>query len=69
MFIKFVDGNTQNCSIANLERVDLLVALEHIDEWKVDWDSGLSKKEEALVRCPVWRAGLFHRPQTENANN
>ena len=62
-FVRFVDGDTHNCNFANLERVDIFDALENIDTWKVDWDLYLSRKEEALVRYPIWRDGLFRPSQ------
>jgi hypothetical protein len=33
-------------------------ALNHIDDWRVDWDRELTAAEEELVRKPEWRAGL-----------
>mmetsp|Transcript_15873 Transcript_15873/g.18057 ORF Transcript_15873/g.18057 Transcript_15873/m.18057 type:complete len:242 (+) Transcript_15873:250-975(+) len=50
-FILFVDGNPSNCSLANLKRVDLGVALRHFDDWKVDWDMNLTEKQNAFVRA------------------
>ena len=32
--------------------------MDHIDEWKVDWDIDLTRREIALVKDPVWCAGL-----------
>ena len=29
-----------------------------MDDWKVDWDMDLTRREIALVKDPVWRAGL-----------
>jgi MYND finger len=49
-FILFVDGNIGNCSLANLKRVDLGVALRHVHDWKVDWDMYLNEEQVAYVR-------------------
>ena len=57
-FIRFVDGDTGNCAISNLQRVRLSDAMEHIDEWVVDWDMDLTAEEIATVRSVQWRAGL-----------
>tara|TARA_B110000858_G_C17769145_1_gene458657 strand:+ start:1348 stop:1584 length:237 start_codon:yes stop_codon:yes gene_type:complete len=57
-FIRFIDGDTRNCSVANLEFVSIKDAMSHIDDWKVDWDMNLTKKEIKLVRNPDWRAKL-----------
>jgi hypothetical protein len=57
-FIRILDGNTNNCSIYNLCQVSLDDAMDHIDEWKVNWDMDLTRREIALVKDPVWRAGL-----------
>jgi hypothetical protein len=56
-FIRFVDGNTKNCAVSNLHYVLLPDALDHIDNWKVDWDMELTEEEIALVKKPEWRAG------------
>jgi hypothetical protein len=58
MFIRFLDGNTMNCSITNLARVSLSDAMSHVHDWKVDWDMELTPSERALVMKPEWRAGL-----------
>lgn len=57
-FIRFLDGDTGNCAIHNLMWVSIKDAIEHIEDWKVDWDMNLTEKEAALVRCVEWRAGL-----------
>jgi hypothetical protein len=58
MFIRFLNGNTHDCSIYNLCYVSLDDAMDHVDDWKVDWDMDLTRREIALVKDPVWRAGL-----------
>ena len=58
-FIRFLDGNTDNCSIFNLCQVSLDDTMDNIDDWKVDWDMNLTRREIELVNNPpVWRAGL-----------
>ena len=57
-FIRFVDGNTRNCAVSNLQYVHLRDAMAHVADWKVDWDMELSAKERALVMTPEWRARL-----------
>jgi hypothetical protein len=57
-FIRFMNGNHQDCSIPNLVIVSLDNAMDHIDDWKVDWDMDLTRSQIQLVRDPVWRAGL-----------
>ena len=57
-FIRFIDGNVANCSVRNLCYVSLKDAMEHIDEWKVDWDMNLTADEVALVHRPSWRSLL-----------
>jgi hypothetical protein len=37
MFIRFINGDTLDCRVSNLERVSLQDAMNHIDDWKVDW--------------------------------
>jgi hypothetical protein len=49
-FIRFVDGNRLNCSIANLERVDLAFALKHSHTMHVNWKEYLSDEQWAFVR-------------------
>jgi hypothetical protein len=61
-FVRFIDGNIQNCAAANLEWVPLQQALLHFDEWKVDWDMELTSEEIEIVRNPEWRAGLRFTP-------
>ena len=57
-FIRFIDGNTVNCAITNLQRVSPKEAMENINSWKVDWDMELTEEEIALVNNPEWRRGL-----------
>ena len=57
-FVRFIDGDTLNCAIANLEYVSLKEAMQHIDDWKVDWDMNLSASEIELVKTQQWRDGL-----------
>ncbi|UKZ11100.1 hypothetical protein EhVM1_000085 [Emiliania huxleyi virus M1] len=60
-FIRFLDGNIQNCAISNLQYVSIVDAMEHIHDWKVDWDLYLTKKEKKLVMDPSWRSGLVFK--------
>ncbi len=57
-FIRFIDGNTMNCSVANLQWVTLPEVIQHITDWVVDWDLNLTKQERDLVMKSEWRAGL-----------
>jgi hypothetical protein len=57
-FIRFVDGNVRNSAVTNLEFVSLRQAMQHVHEWKVDWDMELTEEERALVLTPAWRANL-----------
>ena len=57
-FIRFLDNNTGNCAVSNLEYVQLNDAMDHVHEWVVDWDIELTKEEIMLVRTAEWRAGL-----------
>jgi hypothetical protein len=50
MFIRSKDGNTMNCSFANLQEVSLDAALKHADDWKVDWVCDLSSAEIQYVK-------------------
>jgi hypothetical protein len=59
-FIRHIDGNKGNDAAANLQIVPLPLALEHVDDWAVDWDLFLTKEEIAKVRDPKWRAGLWY---------
>ena len=54
-FIRFLDGTTTNCKADNLLFVSLRDALDHIDEWTVDWDIDLTLKEIYLVKHASWR--------------
>lgn len=61
MFIRFIDGDIQNCNILNLtgERPDdVLVKNWANPEWRVDWDMDLSDDEAQIVLNPEWRKGL-----------
>jgi hypothetical protein len=58
-FIRFLDGDVTNSAVSNLEFVSLRDALDHLEEWKVDWDMDLTAEERALVLTPEWRAGLI----------
>jgi hypothetical protein len=64
-FIRFVNGDQRDCSIRNLAMVSLDDAMDHIDDWKVDWDMDLTRREIELVRDPVWRAGLSQATNLE----
>lgn len=60
-FIRFVDRNPGNCAATNLQVVSLEDALDHANEWKVDWDMDITSSEAAIVRDNelrplVWRA-------------
>jgi hypothetical protein len=56
MFVRFNNGNTHDCSFYYLCFVSLDDAMDHIDDWKVDWDRmDLTKLEIAIVKDPVWR--------------
>ena len=61
-FLRFVDGNTTNCAVTNLQFVQLRDALNHVHDWKVYWDAELTAAERALVltprTTPDWRAHL-----------
>ena len=57
-FVRFKDGDTRNCSVDNLEHVQLENAMRNIDTWTVDWDMDLTPQQIALVRQPEWRKGL-----------
>ena len=48
--------------------------MDYIDERKVDWDMDLTRREIALVKDPVWRAGLsqpnkYYKPARDAYNN
>jgi len=57
-FVRFVNKNTLDLRDGNLQVVSLQEAMEHIDDWKVDWDAELTSAEIALVRTAKWREGL-----------
>ena len=50
----------------NLQWVSLAAAMEHVDDWKVDWDMNLTKEEIALVMDPEWRDGLTFNKRNES---
>ena len=61
MFIRFIDGNTQNCNLLNLTGEspdDVLVKNWANPDWRVDWDMDLSDDEVQIVLNPEWRKGL-----------
>ena len=60
-FIRFLDGNTLNCSVNNLAWVSIKDAMLNFDSWRTDWDADLSKREKDLVNDPTWRSGLSFR--------
>jgi len=60
-FIRFIDGNTNNNTLQNLEWITIKEAMQHFDDWVFDWDMDLTKKEKKMVLNPEWRAGLFFR--------
>ena len=49
-FVRFVDGNIDNCRADNLEWCLLVTAMENID-WKVDWDADLSEDQIDFVKA------------------
>lgn len=59
IFFRFLDNNTLNCRLDNIEKVELYEALMNIDTWTVDWDMELTEEEIELVKTPEWRAGLY----------
>jgi len=63
-FIRIIDGNPMNVSCTNLMYVSHQAAMEHIDDWKVDWDMNLTDEEIALVRTSEWRDGLTFKKKT-----
>ena len=58
-FIRFLDGNTQNCDVDNLKYLSFKEGMEHFDEWVFDWDINLTKQEKAHVINREWRNGLI----------
>ena len=48
----------RNSAVTNLEFVSLREAMQHVHDWKVDWDMELTKEERALVLTPAWRENL-----------
>ena len=56
-FIRFIDGNTANCSVKNLTYISLKDAMSDLN-LKVDWDMYLTQEEIKLVRNDQWRNGL-----------
>lgn len=61
MFIRFIDGNIQNCNLLNLtgERPDDVFIKNWANpDWRVDWDMDLSDDEVQIVLNPEWRKGL-----------
>jgi hypothetical protein len=61
MFIRFIDGDVQNCNHLNLacERPgDVLIKNWANPDWRVDWDMELSDDEVQIVLNPQWRRGL-----------
>lgn len=60
-FIRFINGNKQDCRLSNLQYVSLQDAMEHIHDWVVDWDMNLTHREKMVVLDVNWRSGLiFH---------
>lgn len=58
-FIRFINGNTLDCRLSNLEQVSLQDALMHVHDWVVDWDMDLTHREKQLVLDDNWRLGLI----------
>jgi hypothetical protein len=48
-FIRFLNGNTADCRVANLQFVSLRDTFLHFDDWVVDWDINLTKDEIETV--------------------
>ena len=63
-FVRHIDGNTENNSVSNLQWVTLPQAMEHVDDWTVDWTIGLTAEEISLVKTSKWRNGLQFTPKT-----
>ena len=57
-FIRFIDGDKRNCTVSNLCYVSLEDAMNHIDDWVVDWDAELTRNEIRLVKTKKFRDGL-----------
>jgi hypothetical protein len=47
ILIRFLNGNTKDCSSFNLCYVDVEEAMVNFDTWVTDWDSGLTEEEKA----------------------
>ena len=54
-FIRFVDGNVRNCAVTNLEFVSLREAMQHVHDWKVDWDGADGRGARAGADAGVAR--------------
>jgi hypothetical protein len=53
--IRFLNGNTNDCSSSNLWYVDIEDAMVNFDTWvATDWDSGLTEEEKALAQEKSW---------------
>ncbi len=48
-----MNGMTMDCRKVNLQYVPLMEALNHFDDWKVDWDMHLTRKEIEFVKTDV----------------
>ena len=54
-FIRFKNKNTLDCRVENLEWVSINDAMNNINDWKVDWDMELSKKQiEFVMKNPSY---------------
>jgi hypothetical protein len=53
IFVRFLNGVKIDCRAANLQQVPLLEALQHFDDWVVDWDMNLTQKELKFVKSDV----------------
>lgn len=49
-FLRYIDGNTKNDDVNNLQAVSPYDAMEHITEWTVDWYMPLTLEEITFVR-------------------
>jgi len=58
-FVRFIDGDEENCAAANLSYVELSDALQHVQDWSVDWSFYLTEAERAFVVSPANHDGLL----------
>ena len=59
-FIRWIDGDSLNNFLNNLQTVSKSDALQnHFDDWTTDWFVDLTEEEIKLVENKEWRDGLF----------